>query len=66
MNTERNRAKVCAQMIRAATKDLRESGIHGHFSQTQRRDNALESLDAIAEELEATTDDATPISGDGT
>lgn len=46
MKTGHNIARVSAQMIRSAVKDLRIEG------QTARGSNALESLDEIAKQLD--------------
>lgn len=55
MKTSQNIARVSAQLIRAAAKDLRESTEpvpHMLATSRPKRSNALESLEEIANQLE--------------
>lgn len=58
MNTSRNQSKVMAIALRAAVKALRDRPIRNwtDLVADPDRDNALESIDVIAEELEAIAD----------
>lgn len=57
MNTTRNRSKVMAIALRAAVKEIRRTTASiGFEGDAERRKNALESIDAVAEELEAIAD----------
>ena len=57
MNSTRNMAKVRAQLLRAATKDIRNvARPYGNEEDGSRYLTALESIDAIAEELERGAD----------
>jgi len=52
MKTEKNLAKVFAMALRGAAKEIRELGALSQLSQTETRDNALASIESVAEELE--------------
>lgn len=54
MNTTRNRSKVMAIALRAATTDMRRIADEACYCTRcqEARDNALESIDVVAEELE--------------
>jgi hypothetical protein len=44
--------KTLAKALRNAVRDLRDTGIHGHVSQPEKRENALASIESVAEALE--------------
>jgi hypothetical protein len=52
LDTTRNRSMVLAQFLRNATRDLRETGAAADVDDTELFDNALESIEAVAGELE--------------
>lgn len=53
MNTTRNRSAVLAKFLRAATFDLRRVARRVDVSAETVRSNALDSIEAVAAELEA-------------
>jgi hypothetical protein len=52
MNTTRNRAMVLAHFLRAAVTDIRSAERRGDVDARHEHDNALASIEAVAEELE--------------
>jgi hypothetical protein len=54
LDTTRNRAMVLAQFLRNAARDIRQVGAAADSEDSDTFDNALDSIDAIAEELETT------------
>lgn len=57
MKTAQNRAKVLAQYLRAARKDVLDAVEFMNPEKVERFGNAVESIDAVAEELEAIADE---------